>query len=153
MPENKVESTLTDEQIKEADAAYSLVTEIEITKSEMEEILDMFHKPERFTILRKVLMQFSNAERGLVLPRPESVIGTNPENLALYGQQVAIDSLADERIRQCMRDLYFKVKTEKVRQAEAELEKKNAEKLEKEEGKEKTEEENEDAKRKVGINV
>lgn len=126
-----------------------------LTDEEKSELRDMFKTPERFTILRKVLNVFTNEERDIVLPSEEIGLSEEgiPADFAHYGQKVYVNALADEKIRKNLLSVYSSLqawhKTKKQEEFEAEAleEKKEAE------AREKLEEEQELAKKRVGENV
>lgn len=126
-----------------------------LTDEEKAHLRDMFSTPERFTVLRKVLNVFTNAERDIVLPSEEIGISEDgiPADFAHYGQKVYVNALADEKIRKALLSVYSSLQAfhKTVKQTEFEEEVK-AEK-EEEETREKLTEEEELAKQRVGENI
>lgn len=100
---------------------YKYKRKAELTQEEIDAVLEMFDKPEKFVILRKMLQVFSDDEREIDIPSEAALINTNPGQLQEYGLQVAINMRADEKIRQALASFYTKVKTWHVSEKEAEF--------------------------------
>jgi len=80
------------------------------TPEDLELAKEMFSTPERFALLRKVLQVLTQEERGISIPSKEALIAKRPEDLTTYGLQVAIESLADEKVRQTLVSFYMLLK-------------------------------------------
>lgn len=104
---------------------YHYKNDIELSEQEMQTVIEMFDTPDKFIILRKMLMIFSDEERGLVLPNDAIRISTLPENLETYGLQVAVNSLADEKIRQSLQNFFQKVQAFHKNKLETQFKKEN----------------------------
>lgn len=128
---------------------YKYQSKAELTAGEIETITEMFDKPEKFVVLRKLLQVLTDEERDIQIPSEAAMISTSPEDLKEYGLKVAINMRADEKIRQALLSMYTKVKTWHVSQVEESL---NIEAKEEDKKAEKAEEK-QLAKRRAGVNV
>ena len=90
----------------------------------------MFNSPESFIILRKVLGIASYADRGITLQNPALKAGSTPEDYEEYGKKVAIEILADEKIRQTLFAFYKQIQSFKIKEKRKEFETENAKKEE-----------------------
>jgi hypothetical protein len=133
----------TEEILKDV---YKYHSKAELTPEEIDTIIAMFDKPEKFVILRKLFQVLTQEERDIAIPSEEAMVDVNPTDMAQYGLQVAINTRADEKIRQALLTMYQKVKAWHVREKENEIK-------EDEEKKEKLEEQDELSKKLVGDNI
>lgn len=145
--------TLTQEQEAILKDVYSYHEEVELTEKEIKMVIEMFDVPEKFVILRKMLQVFTHAERGIVVPNSNAVIDLHPENLQTYGLKVAVESLADEKLRQSLANFYTKVQMMKVREKRADFEKENLEKAQEDALREEKNTEDKKAKQTFGENL
>lgn len=147
------ESTITPEQQKEIDNVYSYQESAELTPKEIEMVVEMFDVPEKFLVLRKMMQVFTSEERGLVIPNSYVAIDALPEDLEKYGLKVAIESRADEKVRQALSSFYRKVQLLKMREKREELEEKNLIDHEEAKAREKMDEEDTEAQQNFGENL
>ena len=146
---------MTPEQEAILKDVYKYEGAVVLTDEEKEHLRDMFKTPERFTILRKVLNVFTNAERDIVLPSEEITLSEEgiPADFAHYGQTVYVNALADEKIRKALLSVYSSLQAFHKTVKQKELEQDAEDEKKEEEAKEKIEEEQELAKQRVGENV
>lgn len=132
---------------------YKYQSKAELTQEEKNIILEMFDKPEKFVVLRKVFQVLTQEERDIQIPSEEALIDVNPQELQKYGLQVAINMRADEKIRQSLLSFYQKVKTWHETTVEEKMKTAEVEKKKEEDKKEEMQEKDELAKQRVGENV
>lgn len=149
MEDNK---EITPEMKKILESVYRYQEKASYTPEEIEMAKEMFDKPEKFALLRKILQVFTHEERGISLPTKEALLG-KPEDLAKYGLNMAIETLADERVRQSLLSFYFLMKGEFQADKKEELEAAEKEKFEEEKRSEEFKENQEVENRKVGPNL
>lgn len=132
---------------------YKYQSKAELTTEEIDTIVKMFDTPEKFIVLRKMLQVLTQEERDIIVPSEEAMIDVNPQEMAKYGLQVAINMRADEKIRQALLSMYQKVKTYHQTELEKTLEFEEVKTKEEEEKREQMQEEDELAKQRVGENI
>lgn len=123
---------MTPEQEKILNEVYNLREGAELTSEEIDKAIEMFSSPESFIILRKVLGIASYADRGITLQNPALKAGSTPEDYEEYGKKVAIEILADEKIRQTLFAFYKQIQSFKIKEKRKEFETENAKKEEEE---------------------
>lgn len=123
---------MTPEQEKVLAEVYNLKEGAELTSEEIDKAIEMFSSPESFIILRKVLGTASYADRGITIPNPALEAGSTPEDYEEYGKKVAIEILADEKIRQTLFAFYKQIQSFKIKEKRKEFESENAKKEEEE---------------------
>ena len=106
---------MTPEQEKVLAEVYNLKEGAELTSEEIDKAIEMFNSPESFIILRKVLGIASYADRGITLQNPALKAGSTPEDYEEYGKKVAIEILADEKIRQTLFAFYKQIQSFKIK--------------------------------------
>ncbi len=121
---------MTPEQEKVLAEVYNLKEGAELTSEEIDKAIEMFSSPESFIILRKVLGIASYADRGITIPNPALKAGSTPEDYEEYGKKVAIEILADEKIRQTLFAFYKQIQSFKIKEKRKEFETENAKKEE-----------------------
>lgn len=121
---------MTPEQEKVLAEVYNLQEGAELTSEEIDKAIEMFSSPESFIILRKVLGIASYADRGITLQNPALKAGSTPEDYEEYGKKVAIEILADEKIRQTLFAFYKQIQSFKIKEKRKEFETENAKKEE-----------------------
>lgn len=121
---------MTPEQEKVLAEVYNLQEGAELTSEEIDKAIEMFNSPENFIILRKVLGIASYADRGITLQNPALKAGSTPEDYEEYGKKVAIEILADEKIRQTLFAFYKQIQSFKIKEKRKEFETENAKKEE-----------------------
>lgn len=121
---------MTPEQEKVLAEVYNLQEGAELTSEEIDKAIEMFNSPESFIILRKVLGIASYADRGITLQNPALKAGSTPEDYEEYGKKVAIEILADEKIRQTLFAFYKQIQSFKIKEKRKEFETENAKKEE-----------------------
>ena len=121
---------MTPEQEKVLAEVYNLKEGAELTSEEIDKAVEMFSSPESFIILRKVLGTASYADRGITLQNPALKAGSTPEDYEEYGKKVAIEILADEKIRQTLFAFYKQIQSFKIKEKRKEFETENAKKEE-----------------------
>ena len=121
---------MTPEQEKVLAEVYNLKEGAELTSEEIDKAIEMFSSPESFIILRKVLGIASYADRGITLQNPALKAGSTPEDYEEYGKKVAIEILADEKIRQTLFAFYKQIQSFKIKEKRKEFETENAKKEE-----------------------
>ena len=121
---------MTPEQEKVLAEVYNLQEGAELTAEEIDKAIEMFNSPESFIILRKVLGIASYADRGITLQNPALKAGSTPEDYEEYGKKVAIEILADEKIRQTLFAFYKQIQSFKIKEKRKEFETENAKKEE-----------------------
>ena len=114
---------MTEEQKKQLEEIFKYTDKANIKDEEFELAKKMFDTPEKFDLLRRMLSVFITEEKGIVRPDIQATIDLRPEDMAKYGMQVAIESLAQEKIRQALLSFYMQLKnfmvTEKKKEFEA----------------------------------
>lgn len=121
---------MTPEQEKVLAEVYNLKEGAELASEEIDKAIEMFSSPESFIILRKVLGIASYADRGITLQNPALKAGSTPEDYEEYGKKVAIEILADEKIRQTLFAFYKQIQSFKIKEKRKEFETENAKKEE-----------------------
>lgn len=144
---------MTPEQEKVLNEVYNLREGSELSVEEIDKAIEMFDKPENFIILRKVLGIASYADRGITLQNPALKAGSSPEDYEEYGKRVAIEILADEKIRQTLFAFYKQIQSFKIREKRKEIEEENAKSVEEEKNTKEFEKEQEISKRVFGENL
>lgn len=144
---------MTEEQKKQLEEIFKYTDKASITDEEFKLAKKMFDKPEKFDLLRRILSIFISEEQGIVRPDPKAMIDLRPDDLNKYGMQVAIETLAQEKVRQSLLSFYMQLKNFMVEEKKKEFEEINKQEAEEQRKKEEFEEQQEIEARELGENI
>lgn len=144
---------LTEDQKAVLSTVYGYSDKANYTKEEIELAKKMFDTPEKFALLRKILQVLTPEERGLHFPRPEMLVDASPLEREKFAYAVAVDSRADEKIRQTLAGFYQLLKGEIRKDLQSEFEAQNQKDFEEKQKEEEYKEKVEEDERTVGKNL
>lgn len=104
------ENGLTAEQEQIVREVYQYSDKYELTDEDMKLAAEMFDKPEKFLLLRKLLGIYTPNEAGVTFKSPHKLLEASVADLEAYGLESAVSNLADERIRMSLISLYNRVR-------------------------------------------
>lgn len=142
---------LTPEQEAELAAIYQYTDKADITDAEIALAKEMFDSPEKLVLLRKMLGIITMEERGIGYEGPNATIAA--EDFEKLGIETAIQKNVEARIKRGILTMYNLIKGTMKEEAKAEMEAKNAEKIDSEEYQEEKAEIDAAAARPGGINL
>lgn len=104
------ENGLTADQENIIRGVYQYSDKYELTEDDMNLAAEMFDKPEKFLLLRKLLGIHTPNEAGCSFKSPHKMLEASVADMQAYGIESAISNLADERIRVALVGTYNKVR-------------------------------------------
>lgn len=110
--ENKI--PLTEEQTKILNEVYQYEDRSSLSSEEIGQLAEIFDKPEKLALLRKAFSFLVDWRNDLGTVNPFSLLGKNPDDLAKFGQKVAVSALADETCRSAIAQLYVAIRNHKA---------------------------------------
>lgn len=144
---------MNDAQKKQLEEIFKYTDKASIKDEEFELAKKMFDTPEKFDLLRRMLSVFITEEQGIVRPDIKASFDLRPDDMAKYGMQVAVETLAQEKIRQSLLSFYFQLKNHLVTEKTKEFELENKEEAEELKKKEEFEAQQEIETRELGENI
>lgn len=142
---------LSDDQLKIIESVYGYSSKAEYTEAEFNMLKEMFDKPEKLAVLRKVLQIFTLDEKGLHMNGDLAKISA--QDRESFAIEVMVHNKAENRIKSALVSLYLQLKGSFQEDKKEELEKFNQEQFEESQRTEKFEEEQEEANRPLGVNL
>lgn len=150
---NLNENGLTDAQEKEVCAVFGYVDEYEINEADLERAREMFKTPEDFKLLRKMLGIHTPNEMGITYKSPHKLHQAELENKEAWAIETAVSQLADERIRSSLLGFYASLRGHIQIKMSEKFKAANDTKASEAKNSEEFQEEQEEAKRKVGTQL
>ena len=144
---------LTDEQKKAVEEAYGYRDDAEITEEDLELARKMFDAPAKFRLLRKILGVYTREERGMTFKSTEALVQADMTDLHAYGTQMAVTTLADERVRHALLTFYVRLQKSIQGEMKAGFEAQNRRDFEEDQRRKEFEEERAGKERTVGENL
>ena len=144
---------LTKEQTEILEKEYGYVDKAHYSEADLKLAKEMFDKPEKFALLRKILQVITPVERGLMFPNPQALVSADPTDLNKYAIESAVNNLADEKVRQTLVAFYKLIKGELVDKKREDFKAENLAKFKEQQNIEKMEEAKKEDAKKFGENL
>lgn len=143
----------TPEQTEVLETIYGYSDKANYSEEELAIAREMFDKPEKFALLRKILQVLTPDERGLTLKNPQAFVDADIKDLQKYALETAVNNLADEKVRQSLYAFYRLMRSIVVADKKAEFDAANQESFEEEQRSEEFKQEEQQEKRTLGENL
>ena len=144
---------LTEEQQRILQHHFLYQEEADLTEEELDQLCRMFDKPEKLKLLRKLFNVVTRDERGFMHQDPLATIQADAANKEAYAFEVAVNMLADEKVRKALISAYQRVKVYGQKKMVAGFEQINREEFEEGKRTEEFEEEHSEDHRELGENL